>query len=534
MIVGEQRKTMSVRFIPLGLALALASGAVLPVGVFGEPTNGPLAAFGLTNVPLGQSTLEVVDDGVLFVHDAGDGGVSVLLGEADSGVFLYPLTGYVYEGDWMTATAYGRFGGSNQVVSRVAGTHSGNSSGTVTVDFTAQGATRLSAFIGSTFLGQITNSIAYIEVLGNGQGCRANPWWRLPDGSFGAMVELATPATVMSIALAPDRPVEVEGGTSIFIRPDDPTNTVDYISRVDVTSGGFSSFCITDARVGMFHHGHKALGRATLSPTANTLVVGNLGGTIVSNVQDGVLVELPSVSSFDLDLFPLELPGTNASVSINGFGTSGLQQFSALGTAVIDNPDGSLRIGVEMGIAPQTTDVQVRSNGVLVGTASMPSSERVNLSGTPRLTGCAIFGKTLEMRPGFAVRVDRPTAFTAGGQTFEGDEVRLLAPEPVVFETLESFVIFTKDLASLTISGERSVFPSVPALNVSVSTNHATLSWPDPNRLYIVEASTTFTNAFEIVPQLPVVSQNTGTLTLDLSESGQRFFRLQRRMPGSD
>jgi len=517
----------------LALFLGLAA-AWLPWGVFAaDPTNGPLKALGLTNVPLGNSTLELVDNGVLFVHDSIDGGVSVLLGEAEAGVFLYPLTGDAYEGYWMEGKAYGRFAGvTNQLVSTVRGDHVGNSRGTVTVNFSALGATRLSVFVDSTFIGRISNSVAVIDVQGNAQGCRANPWWRLPDGSFGAMVELAYSAWLISVALAPDHPVDLEAGRTLFIRPDDPTNSVEFISSVDVTAGGFGSFCLTDARVGMFYHGHKALGQATLSAVTNRLVVGNL--TSISNVEDGVFVELPSVTAFDMDLVPLELPGTNALLMVSGYGTAGLQAFTALGTLRIDNPDGRIRLGVEMGIAPQTTDVLIRSNGVVVGSVSMPSSEFVSLSGTPRIVGCAISGKTLQTQPGFGVRVDRLTAFTVAGQTLEGDEVRLLAPDPVVFETLESFVMVSQEVSSFTIAGERAAYPTLPELRVLPSTNQVTLLWPDPNRLFVVEATSTLTNAFEVLTNPPVMVGDMGSVTVDSSESGQRFFRLQRRPPGSD
>jgi hypothetical protein len=52
----------------------------------------------------------------------------------------------------------------------------------VLLDFSGLGATRLSVFLDSMFLGQVTNSSVPIWVQGDGYGCRANPWWQLPDG----------------------------------------------------------------------------------------------------------------------------------------------------------------------------------------------------------------------------------------------------------------------------------------------------------------------------------------------------------------
>ena len=119
----------------------------LPIAASAEPTNGPLVALGLTNTPIGNATLEIIEGGVLFVGNTeGGSGVSVQLGEADSGVFLYPLTGDLYEGDLMEGKAYGRVNGvADQFISSVLGIHSGSSSVTVTVDFSALGASRLTS-----------------------------------------------------------------------------------------------------------------------------------------------------------------------------------------------------------------------------------------------------------------------------------------------------------------------------------------------------------------------------------------------------
>src|SRR5262245_20396235 len=105
MTTAKQPNSMWMRLMS-ALLLVLAIGSD-PAFLRADPTNGPLAALGLTNVPLGASTLEVVEGGVLFVHDSEGGGVSVQLGEADSGVFLYPLAGDAYEGYYMRGNAYG-------------------------------------------------------------------------------------------------------------------------------------------------------------------------------------------------------------------------------------------------------------------------------------------------------------------------------------------------------------------------------------------------------------------------------------------
>jgi hypothetical protein len=496
----------------------------LPIAASAQPTNGPLVAFGLTNSPIGGATLEIIDGGVLFVGDTADGtGVSVQLGEVDSGVFLYPLTGYLYGGETIEAKAYGRVNGTaDQFISSVRGTHNGDSSGTVTVDFSPLGASRLNIFVGTTLLGGINSSTVGIVIRADGHGCRANPWWRLPDGRFGALIELAT-ASEISI---PGMGVGIVGGNCVFIRPEDPTNSVEFVSRVDATSTGVGSFCLTDARPGIFHHRHKALGQATLDATGGRLTVRN----ITSNLADGVFVELASVNAFDVSLLPLELTGSNSAIMISGYGTSGHVGGTELSTARIENRNGAIQIGVEMGIAPQSLEIFVRSNGVSVGAVTVSSNAAVvNLSGNPRVTGCSLLGKTMDTLPGIAVRVDRPTTFTApGGETFVGDEVRVLAPEFVLFDSLESFVITAEDLPSFTITGESAFNAPAPALSITRSTNGLTLSWPDANRVYSLEATAALSESLTPVQNVPEFANNYTRVTIAAEANGLQFFRLRR------
>jgi hypothetical protein len=546
-----------------------------PMTASAEPTNGPLTALGLFNVPIGSATtLEIVDNGVLFVGNTEDGaGVSVQLGEADSGIFLYPLTGYLYEGDAMEGKAYGRVSGAtNQFISSVRGRHNGNQSATVTVDFTRLGATRLSVFVGTTLLGRISNSIASIWVQGNGYGCRANPWWRLPDGSFGALIELAeagswasipelkidepvveTPTTpriiprpittpIPSATIPPttEPPIVTSGygggtvsGTCLFIRPDDPTNSVEFVSRVDVTSFSLGSFCLTDARLGVFYQRHKALGQATLHAEGGQLTLGNF--VTVTNIEDGVFVELPGVSTFNVDLLPLELTGTNGTLLISGFGTSSREPFSALGTTRIDNHIGFIQISAEMGGATQT-EIQVRSSGTAVGSVTVSNDAAVvNLSGNPLITGCALLSKTLVNQPGIAVRVDRPTTFTASnGESFVGDEVRMLHAGSVFFDSIESFVMVASEIPSFTIIGESASVAPPPQLAIARRANGVVLSWPDPNRSYYVEAATALADGFVALTDEIVFKDNHCRLMVSSESNSYQFFQLRRHMPSAN
>jgi hypothetical protein len=167
-----------------------------------------------------------------------------------------------------------------------------------------------------------------------------------------------------------------------------------------------------------------------------------------------------------------------------------------------------------------------------VGHLSLSNSEaRVSLSGTPRISGVAIFARTAETEPGFGVRVDRLTTFSVpGGQHVEGDEVRLLASEPLVFESLESLVIMSINVPSFTITNEQPSFASPPVLSISRGTNGVTLTWPDPNGLYMVEATSKLLDGFELVDGTPEFDGYHGRLTVTVNPAmASQFFRLRKR-----
>jgi len=493
----------------------LVGGLCLPIAAFGEPTNGPVIALGFTNSPIGEeTTLEVIQDGVLFVGQTVNGaGVSVQLGEADSGVFLFPLTGDLYPGDVLEGRAYGSLNGeTNRFVSGVHGEHAGNSSVNVTADFSALGVTHLSVFAGSTLVTQVSNSTATIRVQGNGYGCRANPWWRLPDGSYGALIELEGPGNWY---VDPQSEVAAFTSSSIFIRADDPTNTVQFISRVDVISTNFGSFCLTDAYVGMFHQRHHAFTGTILAPANGQLVV-SLG----SNAPAGVYMQLPGVPAFDVDVAPIELTATNAALMITGSDQS---------IAWITNDAGSVKMLAY--IAAETSQVVVRSNGVTVGSIAGTNVVRLGFSGNPRVVGCGLIARTVTTQAGMVVRVDRPTTFTAeGGEALTGDELQLLASSTISCQGIESFAMSVDGAESFTITGDRvapgSGQPPAPRLNIVRSNDSVILSWPDPARLFLLRASPSLADAFLSVPNQPTYADGNDTVTLSTADNQQQFFRL--------
>ncbi len=86
------------------------------------PVAGALVAFGLTNTPIGGANI-TFPNGVLTVTPSGGSyadapgvasspsghyGVSVQLGDADSGIFVYPYhNGYVNDGNFLVGEVFG-------------------------------------------------------------------------------------------------------------------------------------------------------------------------------------------------------------------------------------------------------------------------------------------------------------------------------------------------------------------------------------------------------------------------------------------
>jgi hypothetical protein len=114
----------------------------------------------------------------------------------------------------------------------------------------------------------------------------------------------------------------------------------------------------------------------------------------------------------------------------------------------------------------------------------------------------------------------------------EGDEVRLLLPEPVYFDSFESFVMFAGELPSFTITSESQTFEVPPELNITRSTNGIILSWPNPNLLYFLEVSFELGDGFGGIQVEQAFADNHSYVTLG-SQDDHRFFRL-RRIGSSD
>src|ERR1041385_3153506 len=156
-------------------------------------------ALGFKGAPLGNATLDSSFD---YLHVGGIGpsgndGVSLDLGEADSGVFFAPYTyDYLSSGFFMRAAAYGNVGGSsNRLVSVLRGEKVGSDSAGpfgVEADFTAIGATNVifQFFFGDQLIGETNTTGGEAAVVVYAYDIRASPFWRMTQGNIAAAVEL--------------------------------------------------------------------------------------------------------------------------------------------------------------------------------------------------------------------------------------------------------------------------------------------------------------------------------------------------------
>src|ERR1043166_2458451 len=131
--------------------LFAASALFLALSTATADASQSFVAFGLTNVTLGQAIFSS-GAGIPVVTNLSTNGVdglSVLLGEADSGAFLYVNTAaYPEDGDYMIGKASGNLGGlDEQLICTVQARRMDGGTGfgvyPVAVDFTPLGATNL-------------------------------------------------------------------------------------------------------------------------------------------------------------------------------------------------------------------------------------------------------------------------------------------------------------------------------------------------------------------------------------------------------
>jgi len=256
-------------------------------------------------------------------------GLTVHLGEAESGLFAYPddadavlevesaFSGYLLKG-----YAYGSVDGvTNRPISSLSATRAGWGQYIMKPDFSAIGATSytyelFSAGIRTLY---VTNREPWCGLstydIEPGVPPRANPFWRLPDG-VGAVIEL--PGVTRFYTYNGASGV----GERLVLRAEGATSRVDYVSHVDIVgSDGLPRFSIEDERIGMFGLAHRALGSVTFSAKKQELTLVDFSPTAGQGTE-GVMIEAPQGLRWEGAFRELSLSNDNTSILLSAAGTS--------------------------------------------------------------------------------------------------------------------------------------------------------------------------------------------------------------------
>ena len=476
-----------------------------------------LIQFGLEHVLL-KDTI-ATDQGYLTFQPGTNTfwGATVLLGEADSGIFIDPWAGGWgnYDPNWfLDGKAYGRFAdGSNGLIVTLHATKPALEYYPVEIDFSPLGPTNITVqqidIDNGTVVSEedIPGSIGYIGVNSSiNLNPRVNPFWRMPDGSVGALFEF--------YPYPPDR------YNTVFVRPNGVTRNVDYVSRVEaIGSGGYYSFSFNDERLGKFGNRHHILNNGRFHAEAGQL-----------SVTPGATVEFYNTAHFEADFLPIDVAtseGVLLTASHGGFleinwlsNTLVLQAaFSGPSTGATDDP-------------PAVVSVEIKAfrNGILSGSCVAENNSTIGYltasNEAPRIVGC-IASASSNSPPAIAFSVDRLATFNCtNGSALVGTHFQISAVDPQFVSELVSNLNVVVAPSGFTITGERSA-TAQPRLSISANDDTVILTWPDKTRLFRLESSPTLPGGFATVPTEPDFISNQNQLTLPRDRTGSRFFRLR-------
>jgi hypothetical protein len=443
------------------------------------PANGasePVVAFGLTNTSIGSAVLESRGND-LVVRDLSSGGaagipgftrfpvglegaygVSIQLGQADAGVFVYPNTySDPYSGSFLVGKAIGQLDGQeNQLLSVVAASKEDYGSYVAHVDFSGIGAflLRYELYVGDQLVVASTNAASDISILTEYEYApRANPFWRLPDGGIAAVIEF-TGAWVVRLPGTSEK-ASYTSGDRIVVRPLDAQGEVGRVSRVEVTGGGaMTEFAVTDERLGAFQHAHKALGQSLFHATADSLTLTSLGQATGGEL--GVLVELEEPRSFAVDLAPLNLSSNGAAIVAGAVGSFEHGGSEFLGYIGVRQSNGAREVFGDLSLFQGGLSLSVYRDGCQSGATGSPTlSPTVGVGGAARVVGFGATADTGNRQPSFSVRFEDVATFTMpDGSVLTGDELRFRSTGPLAADHLVAFSLLGTNLPAITILGE--------------------------------------------------------------------------------
>jgi hypothetical protein len=521
------------------------------------PSAGPGEGFifGLAHRPIGDARLDFQPDWFSGLHVFSENyyeepppppfGISIALGEADSGLFVYPDGNYANygEGWFFDATAYESNG---DLISSVRVRKPYYETYPVSVDLsplrpeslTIQVLSNRTVLVERTF----DDSFAAFQVSGSAWlEPRGNPYWRMPDGSVGALIEFTGPYVFAQgdyyriyIGGSED---ELLRGNRIFVRANNPRRHVQHVSRLDaVAGGGVPGFEVRNERLGMFNHPHQGLGSILFNASRGRLLLNTLE-PFGSEDFAAVLAEAPEGSSrLEIDLDPVTLEETGDGLVLYPSGVIDVDSFVFGELRIVREVDElTLRCDYEALSDPGSSTaplqrLEVLRNGRPVGSAIV--SNRVSLSASlkdgraPEIIG---FRATVNSNgvPTLGLAFAQVTTITSpDGAQFGGNHMRLTPVNPAqMVHSISALTIEMLQLPSLTITAERSTL-APPALAIQPSSGDLLLSWTDNTQLYSLESGISLFGPFTAVTNEVTLINARNSLTLPLGQERTLFFRL--------
>lgn len=501
----------------------------LLLGTFSTFAADTFVLHGLTNITLGQAVYgsnEYRSRAFVNLRSNGLDGVSIHLGEADSGVFVYPsVIDDTDAGNFMSGQLYGSVNGeTNRLICSMRCHEQQDGYHPVQIDFSPLGLTVFTyqAFYEGELVAQSPPKPGYLVAYGNYFNPlypRVNPFWRMRDGSVGALIEFPT------LEDFPGPNLDLPGvgevlADRLFIRLDELTNRVDFTSRLDVFGGGgLEWFSIYDARLGMFRRPHKALPNTLLQAAAGTLTLAR----VAAPDDSGVAIELEQSGRFDVTFAPIQFL-SNATLVVSAIGVGSSGSGDTLGTARITGAADELALSAYLAIAPTNVQTIVYRQGMEV---VRQTGSNALIRATARLLGCAVQARHTGEPPGFHLRLDRTVPITLPDQTsHDGDEVRFATSDPAIFVALETLVLTASAMDLFTIAAEAEQEAARPRLHIFRAPDAVTLSWIDPNKIFTLESTPSLTLPFYWRGITPAYTTGTATVSFELDGSTHDFFRL--------
>ena len=496
--------------------------------------------FGLTNRSIFGAVLTVDPDypalHVSELSEFGYKGLSVRLGEAESGLYFSPSTRAEHNDDnFMIGHAYGRVGGLTRRISSVFCKRETWATYPVTVDFLPLGTVSKTAqfFVDGLLIGEETYTNGAVTVSTSNSeyvGPSVNPFWRNTDGSVGVLLEFTTRPP---ITLPSGRYVYAD---RIFIRANHPLFTVDYVSQVDIYGGGgLPEFSAINERLGAFGRPHRALGEVVFTAKKNKLTVAGChdAGT------DGVMIELNNNPSFRAQFQPVALSSNGAMFHISATGTHDRYHYYVpadyLGTAGVENHDGEKRLRAELStFGLWDTRVEVLDGTNWVGQFDQPSSTFAGSFGTNELEiiAAGATGGSGDHSASLFLELREPATLTSGAYALRGNFFRLSRVNPTNdIGTFASFQVLACDVPSFTIVGETTATPPLLTLAIKHTATNIVVSWPafGLGSVYFEAAESVAPDSFwGSVNAEPFTVERSRIVTrFPFSPAGSGFFRIR-------